>query len=245
MGVARWNPPRWSLGASALAGLVIAGCGAAATPPSTGSLRAADQQRLLALIARTRTAAANHDVSAVRIELGRFVADVRALHAAGALGAATATSLDRQALATEAQVSQQFRSAATEDVGRTVTATASNSGTSPETGTAAAAVGSTTTGTATPSAQPLARSSSPAAPPTGQPGSPSPPQARQQDPGRGDGPGGPAGGPPEDGIATPPGAGPHRGPGSWWGWSQGDPGAGSGNGWNNQRAGDWSGGGND
>jgi hypothetical protein len=108
--VPRWNPSRWSLGASALVAVVVAGCGASSTH-SNPSLHAGAEKRLLSLVARARTDATRHDGTAVDAVMGDFVSEVQTLKSSGQLTAGTAGSLAREARLTAAQASLQLRPA--------------------------------------------------------------------------------------------------------------------------------------
>jgi len=107
--VARRNPSRWSLGASALAALAAAGCAAAQGDPRKPSLQTSGEHRLLSLIHDARAQAAAGNAVGVDTTLAQFVTAVHSLRASGQLSANTATVLDRRALATELHAARQLR----------------------------------------------------------------------------------------------------------------------------------------
>lgn len=110
--------------------MAIAGCGASAGDQSAAALHAKDEQHLLTLIQRARSdASARNDVG-VDSDLSQFIAAVNQLRGSGKLKAATAAMLDRRALATEAQASQQLQHTTTTlDVAKTTTSAASSAAT--------------------------------------------------------------------------------------------------------------------
>ncbi len=72
-------------------------------------LTATQTQKLLALIAETRSQAAAHDAEAVNGTLSEFTAYVRSLQAAGSINAATSASLVLKAQITESQAAAQLQ----------------------------------------------------------------------------------------------------------------------------------------
>jgi hypothetical protein len=106
MFVPRCNPSRWSLGATALVALVVAGCDSGTR--RNASLRPRSEKRLLSLVARARTDASGHHGSAVHAVLGEFVSEVERLKKAGQLGTATAAHLERAARATAAGAAREL-----------------------------------------------------------------------------------------------------------------------------------------
>jgi hypothetical protein len=105
-----WNPPRWSLGASALVALVAAGCGTTSSQHKP-SLHATAEKRLLSLVARARADATKQDGIAVHAVLGEFVAEVQTLKTSGQLTGTTAGRLDSRARTTAEQAAQQLHPA--------------------------------------------------------------------------------------------------------------------------------------
>lgn len=104
--VVRWNTMRSPLFVSALAALILAGCGASARRPGN-SLHAAAERSLLRLVARARTDFSAGHGTAAHAVLGQFVAEVRTLHGSGQLSRTIAGRLDRQAHLTVIQIPRQ------------------------------------------------------------------------------------------------------------------------------------------
>jgi hypothetical protein len=146
--VPRCKTPRWSLGASALVALAVAGCGAAADQPK---LHNASEKHLLSLVAHARVDASSHDGGAVHAALGEFVSDVKTLKTSGQLSGAVAGRLDRAARATAAQAARQLHPAtAANGATRASTVTTATRTTDPATTTQAADPATTTAPAANP-----------------------------------------------------------------------------------------------
>jgi hypothetical protein len=146
--VPRWKTPRWSLGASALVALAVAGCGAAADQPK---LHSASEKHLLSLVAHARVEASSHDGGAVHAALGEFVSDVKTLKTSGQLSGAVAGRLDRAARATAAQAARQLHPAtAAKGASGTSTVTTATQTTDPAATTQAADPATTTSPAANP-----------------------------------------------------------------------------------------------
>jgi hypothetical protein len=165
MCVARWNPRRWSLGASALVALIMAGCGSTGQPRA--SLHPSAEKRLLSLVARARLDASARDGSAVSAVLDEFVSEVTTLKRSGQLGNSTAAHLERAARATAAGAASRLHprathAAATAGSGRSgpQTATAAD----PATTTTAPASASTPSQISNPGAGPARQHTNPALP---------------------------------------------------------------------------------
>ena len=94
----------------ALTAQALSGCGGSGDPSghARAALHAANEHRLLALLARARTEVAAHSEVGVDAALARFIDDVNTLHGSRELTTSTAAALDRQALATEAAASRQM-----------------------------------------------------------------------------------------------------------------------------------------
>jgi hypothetical protein len=154
--VPRWNPPRRSLGASALVALVAAGCGTVSSQHKP-SLHVTAEKRLLSLVARARADATKQDGTAVHAVLGEFVAEVRTLKTSGQLTATTAGQLDGEASTTAEQAAQQLhprKVATTEPNAAIQTATRPTAATPPPTPTTGANAKAPTTSANGPPAQP-------------------------------------------------------------------------------------------
>lgn len=145
--MARWNPPRWSLGASSLVVLTIAGCGAGGNQ-SGASLHPGAEKRLLNLVSQARAYASKHDGTAVRAVLGEFVSDVRTLRSSGQLSGSMAGTLEREARSMSVQAAEQLHGAGGGQAGGAVNAGQNGSHTATAPGAAA--------GTTTPAAHPSA-----------------------------------------------------------------------------------------
>jgi hypothetical protein len=113
--VARWNTLWWPVGATVLAALVVAGCGAAGKKPED-ALHATAEKKLLTLVAHARSDVQAHNGAAAHTDLSEFVAEVGTLRSSGKLSHRTASRLDRQALTTAAQIKKQIPASPTSDV---------------------------------------------------------------------------------------------------------------------------------
>jgi hypothetical protein len=154
--VPRWNPPRRSLGASALVALVVAGCGTTSSQHKP-SLHVTAEKRLLSLVERARADATKQDGTAVHAVLGEFVAEVRTLKTSGQLTATTAGRLDGEASTTAEQAARQLhprKVANTEPNAAILTATTPAAATPPPTPTTGANPKAPTTSATGPPAPP-------------------------------------------------------------------------------------------